>query len=522
MESKDIIAITVLFLIGFYLYSLPVQTNRFPFGEGDAAHKYGMADWMYTQDSAPRDMPFFYATWYPWIIKNDFYAPANPAPYYVSMAATHIVAGGDRFTAPDIFLALTSLGLASITVYFLIRKLYGFWTGFLASVLLLFPIQNMMAYLWGQRPHLIALAYVPLVIYCYHKYVISEKNSGIKYLVLASVFAAVAAVIYLQVLLLIAAFVLIYSIAILIKEKRLAFNWKHVILAAAIIALVLGPFVPDIAKGYASQTKSLGINNLSHLFYWFKPAADMPNQFMYDYSQALGGIWSLPFLFLGIFFIIYRRSKEDLVVLSWLAAMYIVIHLDVTGLMDQGRTARLIFGSALVFYPIISVAFMGIPRLIPLSKGQKPILRLALIAVFLILTAIFAAKPAYETMKNAYPDMLRMTPYQYEAAKWLNQNIPENSVVYAQGQLTYAKMRWIHMFSQRALTGFNRNMSQASEEVKDFPVTNHLTHALLDYSDYMILGDKANIEKLKGIEKTIKGTLIYDQDNIKVFELAEQ
>jgi hypothetical protein len=526
MEIKDIVALTILFLVSFYLYKIPLGESKFPFGEGDAVHKYGLADWMYSVDKAPSEMPFFYAVWYPYLYKDDFFRPANPLPYFIDIVSARIIGGGDRFTAPNIFLALTASSVASFSVYFLMRKLYSFWAAFLSGFILLFPLQSVMAYLWGQRPHLIALAYIPLILYCYYKYTDSvlEKKPKLLYLVLTALLMS-GLVKQLQMATVALAVIAVYTVVLLIRERKLPFRISHALVSLAIAVVVLAPFLRDVP--IESQKQSLKLQYLGHLFYWFKPLPDLPNPSLYQYNQVHGGWWTLPFLVLGVLLLLFRRKKEDLVMLSWLAALYLVLHLYVINFVEQGRAARPIYGTAHIFYPIIVIGFLGLLSFIKMGHRQRSIARYVLVIVFIALAIVFNARPAFSTIKQAYPPALRMTPYQYEAAQWLEQNLPANALIYSSGSLTLPKMRWMHMFSHRASLGYNQEFEDAEKLAESFPVTNHITHILLDYSDYALLGNSPELEGMKNQlqeferQYTTNATLLYDKDFIKVYEIAK-
>jgi hypothetical protein len=543
MDTKDIVALTILFLAGFYLYALPLAESQFPFGEGDAAHKYGLADWMYDADKAPRDMPFFYAVWYPQ--GADFYRPPNPAPYFINIVATRLAGGGDRFTAANLFLAISAY-FAVFSVYFLMRKFYGFWTALLSSLLLLFPLNSVMAYLWGQRPHLIALAYAPLIFYCFHRYCSSILDNRPRpiYLILAALLSVGAAVMYLQVIGFIFVFFVLYIIVLMVQTRKLPLKLKHLLLPPVVFVLLAGPFIPDVLSQQQGKIH-IQLQNLNHLFHWFKPEADVPNPFLYDYKTINGGWWTLPFLLLGIAFLLFRHRREDIVFLAWLAALYIMLHLDVFNLFDQGRTARLFLGTAQIFYAIAAFGFLAILSFISLGKQQKAVARYALVAVFIVLALVFNAPPAVSSIKEAYQPLMRMTPYQFEAAQWLENNIPDNSLVYMRGSLTYAKARWIHMFSHKpVMPGNSREVQTLEEEirlfketednVKSFPSVSYISYLVFDYSDYSILRDNAGnnqmlkqqanqeIENINKLESylTRNATPIYDRNFIKVYKLG--
>ena len=64
MDKKDIIVITLLFLVAFIVWTAPLKGHKYPFGEGDAVHQFAIADWMATSDTAQREYPAYIAAWY--------------------------------------------------------------------------------------------------------------------------------------------------------------------------------------------------------------------------------------------------------------------------------------------------------------------------------------------------------------------------------------------------------------------------------------------------------------------------
>ncbi|MFH1511393.1 MAG: glycosyltransferase family 39 protein [Candidatus Woesearchaeota archaeon] len=540
MEFKDVIVVGLLFISAFYLYTLPIKSSEFPFGEGDAAHKFGLADWIYTTDRALPDAPFFYAVWYPYVFKDDFFRVPNPPSYAVNIAMTRFV-GGDRFLAPNIFFAITACALSIITIYFLIRKIYDFWTATLTSLLLLFPMQNIMAYLWGQRPHLLALAYIPLIIYCMHRYVSNKKQV---YIIIASLFSAAATVIYFQIFILIAAFLAIYLTASFAKKREAPLKLTHAILPTVLFIIITIPFLPNIMFEGNSANGGIQIQNLAGLLHWFKPGPNIMNPGMYDYGQAHAW-WTLPFLSLGIILVVFRRRESDILLLSLLVSLYLVLHLDVLNLVDQGRASRLIYASPYVFYPLTAIGFLAVISFFKLRPNHKTMLKYGMVAVFVTLTILFSFKPALNQLKGAYPPLMRMTPYQYEAAQWLENNVEDESLIYMRGSITYPKARWIHMISHKPMmVGSSRELQnldqemiffqQTEKEAESFPTVNHITHTVFDYSDYKLIEINAGndpglkqhaqqqMETLAQLEASLakNASLIYDENFIKVYKLA--
>ena len=85
-ERKDIIGLTVLFMIAFWLWTLPV-TNM-PFGEGDAAYHFSYSDYMSQTDHSMsiQDLPTHIGFWYyGWSTLGPM-TIEYPPPYHVGIA----------------------------------------------------------------------------------------------------------------------------------------------------------------------------------------------------------------------------------------------------------------------------------------------------------------------------------------------------------------------------------------------------------------------------------------------------
>ena len=517
VQNKDIIAIFVLFSLSFYLYTLPVKTSLYPFGEGDAVHKFGLANWIYESDRIDNEVPFFYAVWYPWVHKDDFYRPPNPIPYQVNIASSRLLTPGDRFLGTDLFFAITAAPLSCLALYFVFRRLYNFWVGFLSSLLLMMSLLLIMPYLWGQRPHLISITFCFVIIYCFYKYTESylKKEEKPIYLYIAALLFA-GTVNQLQMLSWLGAFWLSYSLYLLIKHKKLPFNWKHGITCAIIVVIIVMPFIRDTAIDYV--IKPFAITQLDHLFSWFKTDSTWSNQFMYQYDKTNWGYWTLPFLLIGLAVLLFRREERDVLTIFLLLSLYITLHLYILNFIDQSRATRVFYATAFIFYPIIVLGMLGIYSIIPQLKKIK----IFILGGFIIAIVFFNLVPAYTTLKESYPPITRMTNEQLEFALWAKQNIPDDSLVYTAGALSYPKMRWINMISEKPMVGFSASKyDSVAQDIKAYPAHNRVEYILLDYSDYYIVGLANEISAMKQFETayTKNATLIYDKNEIRVFKL---
>lgn len=526
MERRDMFALSALFLVYLYLFTLPLQESNVPFGEGDAVHKFGLVDYMVVNDVIPKSVPFFYASWYAYLTPTDFYAPPNPLPFFIAPAAIQSFAGQDRFSGVNFYFAFIAGFTVILAVYFLARKLFGFWIALLSGMFLLFPGKTIRAYMWGQRPHHLALSFVPLAIYCLYKYLDGYTKGEEKklYLMLYGAFVGLGAVFHLQSLIPIGIFTVVYSSYVMIKTKKFPYSLKSAAVCIVFILLILVPHLGGLlGQQHLKEEVGAGIKlqNVDHLFSWFKTPADFPNRDMYTYSSSNWGLWSLPFFLIGLLILLLRRKKADMVALFFLVAVYLGLHLDVLNLLSQGRITRIIYIDAQIFALLVGIGVIGLPGLIGLKKEARNYARIGLVVLFAVLLFSFSFRPTQQMLAQAYPPITRMTPAQYEAAEWLRANTPEDAVIWARGQLTYPKQKWMHMFSHRSIMGYYVDtLEKFGEYVKEWPERNTPSHALIDYSDYLLINNREALAALQSVEQQFaNNTLVYDRNNIRVYEL---
>ena len=108
-DKRDIIILTVLFLVAFWLWTLPIQKNHLPFGEGDAAYHFSYGDYMTSIDKSMNltGLPLHTGFWYYSSNRVGPMALEYPPPYHLDYSIMQIF-GGDRFVSSYIFIAITS------------------------------------------------------------------------------------------------------------------------------------------------------------------------------------------------------------------------------------------------------------------------------------------------------------------------------------------------------------------------------------------------------------------------------
>lgn len=499
MDKKDITYLCILFIIAFALWTIPARVNEYPYGEGDAAHQYGEADWRAINDTAQRAYPEFLARWYG-LNQDDYYAPGNAAPFAINAAFVQQLSG-QRFLPKTIFLVFIGIVPLMFAVFLLIKELYDSDTAFISSLLLIFSMKDILAHIMGQRLIIFSLAFVPIALYCYYKYTKSylENNPQTIYLILSVMLASLGSLFHPQMLGIIFASLSLYTIFLIIKYRRLPFSMKWLFVCIIIATIIILPFAPDWFTQKQANPGTIGIKNLGSLFSW---SSD---------DFGVFGSWIIPFIIVCIIFLLISHKDNDMLILCWLIGLYLMLHLNVIGIYES-RVNRFLYGSAHIFYPMLAILCYHISNL---TIKYKQYLKWGLFAILVMAMILTQGIIAYNTLSTAYPPIMRMTDSQYAAAQWIDQNLPEDAIVYTIGSLTYPKQRWMNMFSHRS---FEVNHPQEGNGIL-YP---NATHILVDFSDTIKINNQDYVNLLSGWIQyqnlSNKTPIYYNKEGIVVYE----
>ncbi len=548
-KKIEIFLLVILYLLALYIWTLPIQNNRLPFGDVDASSHFTIGDYMVTYDRSVLKIP------YPITFRYRGQNALFPdylwyAPQYWTNTGIMQVFGGERVFPPFIIIAIFS-SLIILSSYFLIRNLFGFWTAFLSSLLLIFSTRDYMVYLWGQWPQSLSFAFTPLVLYSFYHYYKNHKEDNNQsiyykriyskpiYLYILALFLSAQFLFHPQGLIASVAALIIFSLILLIKNKKIPFNIKHLITAVILFALVsvisapfnVGEFLVELTTKQESSagggggvagggTDGAGNLQLDKLFRWYHGIKNDPGlpdfYFRYPTSHGSGPFkevsllswWTLPFLLIGVFVLIYRRKEEDFLLISWLVSYYLLTRLVVFGIGQ--RDIRMFAYEAHVFYPIIALGLVSISSIAKQETLRKYI-KYSLIILFLILAISINGKSTYDVLKSQQYSIGRINPSQYEAAEWVRGNIEENADIYGIGTLGYqyfgAKIKWLGVLSQRHF-------------ILDNDKLNMTDYIFLDYTDASLLKNQDYINTLQNIEAKLNWSPLYNKNNIKVYKLA--
>jgi len=506
-SSLGLIAIALIYLGALWLWGLPI--NEMPFGDVDSAGHFVLGDYMSYSDKSMYNLPFFIVPMYGSENNGRIWYP----PQYHTNEAIFQAIGGERIIPVYLWVLIASV-LSVISVFFVINKLYGMLPAALASFLMVFSARNYMTYLWAQWPQVAAFAFVPIVIYCYYQY--TKDNKKTIYLYMTSVFLAIQYFFHPQAVGHSAMAIIVYSVVFLIVNRKMPFKIKTGLIAFFLLIILMLPFFHFSINSILWQTQSVDYKApITRLFSWY-PSYDLFKGFIpedYFSFSKMHGLWTLPFLLLGVLFLALRRKSNDLLLLSWLFSYYLLIHMDITGLM-VGRLHRAMFDEAHIFYPIIALGLLSLPQLFTLKGKAKTYAKYALIILFLVLAVNFNARQAYSNLSSAYPGILRLNEAEYEAATWLR-DLPEDKGVRIAGTLVAAKKKWIGFLAYKVPIYDYETLS--GEKSPDINYTNYF---FVDYTDALAIGRQDVAAAIAEWEKSMleNKTPLYNKNNIRVYE----
>jgi hypothetical protein len=525
----EFLVFLVVYLFAIYMWTLPFQDNHIPYGEFDAISHWELADSFAQIDRTYVNLPPFVD--YSYGTDNRFkphtlwYHP----PFHTSLAMISSVAN-DRM----IPIYLTNAIFASsilISVFFVVRKLFGFLPGILSAFLLTFSMRDIMPYLWGQWPERFGYAFIPLVLYCFYMYYTTyskEKNKP-RYLYTMSFLLVTELMIHPLSFFhsLVGLFVL--GLFLSVKLRKVPINMKHIGIALVIFVLLFAIFPyqsGNVITSFSKQSaKEQKYPSLSRLLQWSPNPADFVGSVPTNYFsfREMHGLWTLPFLLLGIVVLFIRRENRDIFLLAWMVSLYFILHRDFIG--KSIFLHRSLSASAHIFVPITAIGLLSIPSFLKLKKSLANIVKYVLIVLFVVLALKFSMPQAYSQLDGAYDSpIIRLNSAQIEVSEWLKETISEDqnvSIIGPPPQIMQ-KVWWMSSYSHRVSHFFEGFLTW--NKYKDDPrvEVGHLVedYILFDYSDIGLLSDRSLANQWLGYEQQNMGnhTLVYNKDDIRVYK----
>lgn len=530
----------LVYLFAVYFWSQPYQERKLPYGEYDAMSHFEVADYMAVNDKSFMNLPPYIDLRYGNDNKFKPHTLWYPPPFHTSLGIISVI-GGERIV--PIFLLNTVMAtFIIITVYFVVNSLFGFIPAILSSLLIIFSPRDFMPYLWGQWPERFAYVFIPIILYCFYNYFIafSKKDNKPLYLYLTALFLGIDMLIHP-----LAFFHSVFGIIVLyiflsIKQKKFVFNFKHVIISVIIFFLLfmLFPYqtfnvFPTLGiKNDASKEQPQKSEILPRLFQWSLNSEDYAGSVPASYFsfREMHGLWILPFLLLGILFLVLRREERDLFLLAWLVSLYLILHRDLVGFAPHLH--RSLSATEHIFAPLTAVGAVYLGSFIKLPSSYSKYLKYAIAAVFIYFALSINMAGASKMLNNntynpntADGFFVTLNEQEFQAAQWILENVPSYYNITVLGiphapdnllSLTAKKIRWFAAASQHVSRFFYlMNNQQEILKSKDW-------YILLDYTMLGPLNDRETFNKLQELEKTalVNHALVYSQNNIRVYKLG--
>jgi hypothetical protein len=521
-------AFILVYLFAIYLWTLPFQDNQIPYGEDDALSHWEIADSFAQLDNTYIYLPVYID--YAYGFDNRFkphtlwYHP----PFHTDLAMISSFVG-DRV----IPIYLTNAIFASsilISVFFVMRKLFGFLPAILSSFLLIFSMRDIMPYLWGQWPERFGYAFIPLILYCVYTYFVTYSKSHSKpiYLYLAGFLLAIGMMIHPLSFFHSLAGIFVLGIGLAIKSRKIPLNAKHIGITLLIFVALIAIFPYQTGNVFSTFTREQDSDSqasFSRLFRWSFDAEDfsgsVPGQY-FSFNE-MHGFWTLPFLLLGILVLAVRRKNRDIFLLAWLISLYLVLHRDVVGKTELLH--RSLSATAHIFVPITVVGMLSIASFVKIPRLYSALLKYGLAILFVVLAFSFNMPQAQSTLSQAYDNpIIRLNPSQIEVGEWIKNNADASanvSIIGPPSQIM-SKVWWMSSITNRVTNYFEGFLTW--KKYKDDPAIarGHLLedYILFDYSDIALLSDRGLVDQWLAFEQQNMGdhTLIYNKDNIRVYK----
>ena len=521
-----------VYLFAIYFWTQPLQEKKLPYGEFDAMSHFEVADYMAYNDKSFNKLPAYIDLRYG---NDNKYKPHTlwyPPTFHSSLAVAEAV-GGERVV--PVFLMNTILAtFVIITVYFVINSLFGFLPAILSAILLIFSPRDFMPFLWGQWPERFAYAFVPLILYFFYKYFISYSKEEKKqiYLYLAALLLGINILVHP-----LAFFHSLAGLAVLyfllsIKQKKFAFDIRHVLIAAVIFIALFMMFPYQTFNIFAQFSRGSGEESaksnfdFSRLLQWSLNPQDYAGSVPANYFsfKEMHGLWTLPLLVIGVAFLIWRREERDIFLLAWLIGLYLVLHRDLIG--KATFLHRSLSASAHIFAPLTVIGAIYLASAIKLPSNFNKYLKYGIAGIFVFL--VFSVNMNYAAKllnKDTYNDFYStLSKDQYQAAEWVLKNVPPDynisviGIPHQQNLLsaTAKKIRWSAAVSQHVSRFYFlvEDKEEAERRLKN-------DYIMLDYTMAGAIGDKETFDRMQDMEKNVlsKYTLLYNQNNIRVYKL---
>jgi 4-amino-4-deoxy-L-arabinose transferase-like glycosyltransferase len=429
---KPEVFLLIIFSI-FVLYLELQVTFNSPIAFGDEAFHTEMSKYMAESIEYPIYTPFESTK----IQKGGY---ARPPLWNILEASFYLLFGFNEAIVK--FLVPLMAVMTGIACYVIIKKVYSTNMALIAAVLLVtvpsFVTYSVLFYVDVSEVFWLVLA-VSLTL-------LAAKTESKKYWGLSAVFSGLVFLTKTTGLFLVF-FYLFYFIYEMISRKSLLAVVKKYWIIVAIIAVIIGPWLlrniyfygnPNCSDMPFFSTKGCEVKTDYKPKYEFvgrieetgTEASALKIGLVSYLDFAYGTIWLVPLTFLcGLMFLLKNRSKENIVLLIFLIASFIIIYRTFeTRAEDLARYS-------LVALPLIAtISAMYLNQIAENLKKYHTslvyvLLILILIAAFFNMNGKISAARTFDESSQSYVGYKMFSKNFFDACNWIKQNTPKDSTL---------------------------------------------------------------------------------------------
>jgi len=392
LREKPVLLLLIPAVAAFFIALIPTIKYGWPLG-GDIFYHVHLAKLYMEQGlvywdpvtSAPYGRPIFYPPIFHWLL------------LLVGLIC------GDIFNAARFLQPVFTLGLF-LSFSYVAYKLYdSILVGVTAGFFMFFSVVFQRFILPG--PENLALILFPLVIYGLY---LSTENKSYKYASLSGILAGIVFLTHILSASFLFLVTSIYALLISLKDKSIVKYWSVFVISAVMVASLW--WMPLIIQ--------YGLV--------FNSGGDSPYLVSLLSYPKFFGILTLLFAFLGAFPMIKRRSKQDILILTFLILILIVSNLNYLGfpiLSNRFLTFAL--------FPMVIMAGVGVKHLKTVID-KKNISR-KFYSIFIICVYVSSVMIGFSMLADVDSGFLwlRASDSELDIAEWFKENGDKKSVVVA-------------------------------------------------------------------------------------------
>jgi asparagine N-glycosylation enzyme membrane subunit Stt3 len=392
LREKPVLLLLIPAIAAFFIALIPTLKYQWPLG-GDIFYHVHLAKLYMEQGlvywdpltSAPYGRPIFYPPIFHWLLLSLGFICGD-------------IFSAARFLQP----ALTMFLFLSFA--YIAYKLYdSILVGVTAGFFIFYSVVFQRFLLSG--PENLALILFPLVIYGLY---LSTQNKSYKYASMSGILAGIVFLTHMLSASFLFLVTSIYALLISLKDKSILKYWFVFVISAFLVASVW--WMPL----------------LIHYGLVFNSGGDSPYLVSFLSYPKFFGVLTLLFAFLGAIPMIKRRSKQDILILTFLISILVVSNLNYLGLSILSNRFL-----TFALFPMVVMAGVGVKYLKTVIDGKN--ISRKFYSIFILCVYVSSVMIGYSMLADVDSGFLwlRASNSELDIAEWFQENGDKKSVVVA-------------------------------------------------------------------------------------------